>query len=451
MTNAVAIREISQQEQDKLSAIAEYVLASARKYGASDAEVGTSIDDGLSVTVRLGDVETLEYNRDKGVGVTVYFGQTKGSASTSDTSESSIDAAVKAACDIAKFTAEDDCAGLADKNLLAKDIPDLDLYHPWDVSTDDVIEIAKKCEKQAMAYDKRINNSEGATIGTYQAYSLYANSNGFMGSVKTTRHSLSCIVVASQNDEMQRDYEYTMARDAADLESAAWVAEGAAKNTLDRLAARRVKTDKVPVIFRADIASGLISRFIAAVSGGNLYRKSSFLLDQLGQQVFPEWMHIYEQPFILKALGSAAFDAEGVATKQKDFVKDGILQSYCLGSYSARKLGMQSTANAGGVHNLTVDSGDKNLEQLLKSMQRGLLVTEVMGQGVNIVTGDYSRGAAGFWVENGEVQFPVSEITIAGNLKDMFKNIIEVGNDVDIRGNIRVGSILLENMTVAGQ
>ncbi len=427
------------------------ILAEARAQGASAAEAGVSLETGLSVTARLGEVETIEYNRDKGLGVTVYFGGRKGSSSTSDFTPEAVREAVRAACGIAKYTAEDEYAGLADAALMARDIPDLDLCYPWDISAEQAIEMAIECEDAARGMDVRISNSEGGSVSSHQGYRVYGNSHGFIGAYPSTRHSLSCAVIGGEGEGMQRDYWFTVARDSAELEAAAEVGRRAAQRTLRRLDARRLPTCQVPVIFAAEIATSLLSHFTSAIRGGALYRKATFLLDHLGKQVFPAHIHIHEQPHLKRALGSTPFDNEGVATQARDIVRDGVLQGYILDSYAARKLGMQTTGNAGGVHNLVIDPGALDLAGMLRRMDKGLLVTELMGMGVNAVTGDYSRGAAGFWVENGEIQYPVEEITIAGNLRDMFMRIAEVGNDVEVRGGTRTGSILIEEMMIAGE
>jgi len=434
----------------QLEQAAEIALQQATKQGASAAEVGVSHSSGLSVTVRQGDVETLEHNNDKGLGVTVYFGQTKASASTSDLRPEAISDTVKAACGIAQHTQADEFAGLADASLMATSFPDLSLYHSWDVSAEQAIEIAMECEQAGFDVDSKINNSEGATVSSHQGGRIYANSHGFVGSSTSTRHSLSCTLIADDERGMQRDYWYDIARDAADLDSALAIGQRAARNTLRRLNARTIKTGTYPVIFAAEIAPSLFSQLISAIRGGALYRKSTFLLDHLGKQIFPEFIHIHEQPYLLKALGSAAYDGEGVATQTRNIVQEGVLQGYVLDSYSARKLNMTTTANSGGVHNLTIDSGDLDFAALLKEMGTGIVVTETMGMGVNIVTGDYSQGAAGFWVENGEIQYPIDEFTIASNLKDMFMGIQAIGNDVEKRGNTRTGSVWINEMTVAG-
>ena len=438
-------------EPAELEALVEQVLVEAKRLGASAAEAGVSLEAGLSVTVRLGEVETLEYHRDRGVGLTVYFGQRKGSASSSDFAPHALRETVRAACDIARYTSEDECAGLADAALMAKDIPDLDLCHPWAIDATRGIAIAQRCEAAARGADERITNSEGATLSSHQGLRVYGNSHGFVGGYPSSRHSLSCSVIAGRDDQMQRDYWYSVARRHEAMDDAELIGRVAAERTVRRLNGRKLSTRQVPVIFVAEIATGLFRSFTSAIRGSSLYRKSSFLLDQLGKPVFPDFMHIHEQPHLRGALGSSPFDSEGVATRERDLITDGILQGYVLDSYSARKLGMQTTGNAGGVHNLTVDSGARDFDGLLREMDTGLLVTELMGQGVNMVTGDYSRGAAGFWVENGQIQYPVEEITIAGNLKEMFKSIVAVGTDVERRGNIRTGSVLIERMTIAGE
>lgn len=437
---------------ETLKEMVAYTLEEAVRQGADTAEAGVSEGSGLSVNVRMGEVETLEYHRDRGLAVTIYMGQHKGSASSSDYSHKAIKEVVKAACDIARYTGEDDAHGLADKELMAHDVPDLDLYHPWALEVEQAIDLAKTCEDTARFADERITNSEGASVSSHQGLSVYGNTHGFLKGYPTTRHSISCSVIGSHEDHMERDYWYSVSRNAKELEAATSVGKRAAERTLRRLGGRRIKTQDVPVIFSADIASSLLGNFIAAISGGNLYRKSSFLLDHKGKKIFPDFVEIYEQPRLKRALGSSAFDGEGVATPEKRIlVEQGVLEAYVLSSYSARKLKMETTANAGGVRNLTITPGELDLKQMLNEMGTGLLVTEFMGQGVNIMTGDYSRGAAGFWIEHGEIQYPVHEITIAGNLKKMFTDIVAVGNDVEMRGNTRTGSIWLENMTIAGE
>ncbi|HEX2585217.1 MAG TPA: metalloprotease PmbA [Steroidobacteraceae bacterium] len=428
----------------------ELALNEAHRLGASEAEVGVSVDKGLSVTARMRDVETLEYHRDRGMGITVYRGKRKGSASTADLSAAAIRETVAKAYSIAGFTAEDPCAGLPDAEDLAKSIPDLDLNHPWDIEPDAARDLAINCEAAALAVDTRIANSEGATLSSHQGLRMFGNSLGFIAGYASTSHSLSCSVIGQQNGEMQRDYWYSAVRDYRDLESAESVGERAAKRTLERLNAQKLSTRVAPVMFVPELARGFIGHFLSAIRGGSQYRRSSFLLDAAGQQVFPSWFNCIERPHIPKALGSAPFDAEGVTTRDRTLVDQGVLTGYVLSTYSARKLGLKTTGNAGGVHNLIVKAGTDDFAAMLKKMDTGLVVTELMGSGVNGITGDYSRGAAGFWVEKGVIAYPVHEITIAGNLKDMYQHIVAIGNDVDERGGVRTGSILLESMTIAG-
>ncbi|OAM51464.1 metalloprotease PmbA [Methylovorus sp. MM2] len=434
---------------DELKDISTKVLALAKAAGASAAEADVSLGVGQNVSVRLGETETIEYNRDKGMSVTVYFGQQRGNASTSDLSPQALYDTVAAACNIAKYTAKDTFCGLADSALMAKDFPDLDLDHPWNLSVDQAIELAKECEAAARAVDTRINNSEGASVSTSQGIFAYANSHGFVGGYPSTRHGISCSVIAEEGESMQRDYWYSSARSSQDLDSPVMIGHKAGERTVRRLGSRPIKTAQVPVLFEAPLASGLISNLISAISGGSLYRKSSFLLDSLGKQVMSSNISIYEEPHLKRGLASSIFDNEGVATHARDLVKDGVLQGYMLSSYSARKLGMTTTGNAGGNHNLIISHGSEDFNGLLKMMGTGLLVTELLGHGLNMVTGDYSRGAAGFWVENGVIAYPVEEITIAGNLKDMLKQIVAVGSDVLVQGSKQTGSILIERMTVA--
>jgi len=433
-----------------LLALVELALEEARVLGASQAEAAVSMDVGLSVSVRLGEVETVEYQRDRGMGVTVYFGTRKGSASTADLSPAMLRETVAKACSIARFTAEDPCAGLADADTLATEIPDLDLAHPWDVTPERACEMALECEAAAMAVDARITNSEGAGVSTHRGVRAYGNSLGFLAAYPGTVHSLSCAVLGSSGEEMERDYWYSTARDWRALESAVSVGRASGERAVRRLGARQLGTMKVPVLFAPDVARGLVGHFVGAVRGGSQYRRASFLLDAAGQQVFPDWFSISERPHLPRALASAPFDHEGVATRDRELVTAGVLLGYVLGTYSARKLGLRTTGNAGGTHNLLVHGRGRDFAGMLALMDRGLLVTELMGQGVNGVTGDYSRGAAGFWVENGVIVHPVHEVTVAGNLRDIFRQIAEVGADVDARGGIRTGSILVEQMTVAG-
>lgn len=437
--------------QEDLKSIIERALEEARARGASQAEAAVSQDTGLSVGVRLGEVETLEHQRDRSMGITVYFGHRKGSASTADFSPDAVRATVAKACSIARFTAEDACSGLADAALMERAPLDLDLSHPWNVTADRAIEIAKSCEAAALEFDARINNSEGASLGTHQGLHVYGNTNGFLGGYPTTSHSLSCVVLAGSGEDMQRDYWYSSARDWHELEAAEAIGRESARRTIARLNPRRLSTRRAAVLFVPEIARGLIGHFTAAIRGSSQYRQSSFLLNSVGQRVFPAGFSIAERPHILKAVGSAPFDEEGVATLDRELIADGILTGYILSSYSARKLGLKTTGNAGGAHNLLVaPTLAGGMDAMLSRLGTGLLVTELMGQGINMVTGDYSRGAAGFWVENGVVQYPVAEITIAGNLRDMLLGIAAVGDDIDARGGTRVGSILLQDMTIAG-
>lgn len=445
-----AVEVVGPEAVPQLQAQVEQIIAEAKKQGASACEVAVSVEQGLSTTVRQREVETVEFNRDQGFGITLYVGQRKGSASTSASGEAAIRETVAAALAIAKHASEDECAGLADAALMARELPQLDLYHPWAISPEQAIEQALSCEAAAFAADKRIKNADGTTLNTHQGCRVYGNSHGFISGYANTRHSLSCVMIAEDGGQMQRDYWYDVNRQGELLDDAASIGLRAAQRSVSRLGARPVPTCEVPVLFSAELATGLFGNFLAAISGGNLYRKSSFLEDSLGQQLFPEWMKLDERPHIPRALGSAAFDGDGLATYAKSFVEGGELLSYVLGTYSGRKLGMPSTANAGGVHNLFVSHGEDDQQALIKRMGRGLLVTELMGQGLNMVTGDYSRGAGGYWVENGEIQFPVQEVTIAGNLRDMFKQIVAVGSDLELRSNIRTGSVLIERMTVAG-
>jgi PmbA protein len=437
--------------QADLQTLVELAIAEAKQLGASESEAAVSVDTGLSVTARLGEVETLEYQRDRGMGITVYRGKRKGSASTADLSAKAIRETVAKAFSIAGFTAEDECSGLPDPDTVARDIPDLDLNHPWDIEPDAARDMAVACEAAALSFDKRITNSEGATLSSHRGLRVFGNSLGFVGGYPSTVHSLSCVVVAQQKGEMQRDYWYSSVRDWRELENGDHIGRTAAQRALRRLDARKPSTTTAPVLYVPELARGVIGHFLGAIRGGSQYRRSSFLLDAAGQQVFPAWMQMSERPHIRKALGSAPFDSEGCATRDRELIADGVLDGYILSTYSARRLGLKTTGNAGGVHNLIVKSGDDSFDALIKKMNRGLVVTELMGQGVNNVTGDYSRGAAGFWVENGAIAYPVHEITIAGNLKEMLRQIVAVGNDVDARGGVRTGSILIERMTIAGE
>jgi PmbA protein len=438
--------------ESDLESIIERALQEARSRGASQAEAAVSQDTGLSVGVRLGEVETLEHQRDRSMGITVYFGQRKGSASTADFSPEAVDATVAKACSIARFTAEDASSGLADAELMARAPQDLDLSHPWNVTADRAIEIAKSCEAAALGFDSRINNSEGASVGTHQGLHVYGNTHGFVGGYPTTSHTVSCVVLAGTGEDMQRDYWYTSSRDWHELQDPEAVGRESARRTIARLGPRKISTRRAPVLFVPELARGLIGHFVAAIRGSSQYRQASFLLNSAGQQVFPANFSIAERPHLPKAMASAPFDDEGVATRDRELVTAGVLTGYILSSYSARKLGLQTTGNAGGSHNLIVaPTLTGGVPALLSRLGTGLLLTELMGQGVNTVTGDYSRGAAGFWVENGEIQFPVAEVTIAGNLRSMFLGLSEVGDDIDARGGVRVGSILVREMTIAGE
>lgn len=434
----------------QLENIADNVLKKAKAKGATSAEVSLSSSSGISTSVRLGKVDNLEYHSDKVLGITVYNGKHKGNVGISDLTEDSINSAIDAALKIAKYTEADPCNGLADPSLLAENIKDLQLNYPQNISSEKAIEIAKECEQYALDYDKRVTNSDGASFSESSKYSVYANSNGFFGAYPSTSFSTSCVVVATDKNEMQRDYDYSVARDYNNLLDIKTIGTNAASNTIKRLGAKKIKTCNVPVIFSSKLASGLIGSFMSAISGGSLYRNTSFLIDSIGKKVFPEFINIHEDPFELGGLGSACFDSEGVATQKKYFIEQGKVKSYVLGSYSARKLGLQSTGNAGGVHNLKVSNSNSDLDSLVKKMDKGLIVTELMGHGINLVTGDYSRGAFGFWVENGKIQYPVQEITIAGNLKEIFLNIVDISNDVETRSNIQTGSILVSDMKIAG-
>ena len=444
------VERIGPQALPALQEQVEAILAEARRQGASACEVAVSAGQGLSTTVRQGEVETVEFNRDQGFGITLYVGQRKGSASTSATGSEAIRETVAAALAIAKHTSEDECAGLADAALMARELPELDLYHPWSITPEQAVEQALACEAAAFAADQRIKNADGTSLNTHQGCRVYGNSHGFVGGYASTRHSLSCVMIAEGEGQMQRDYWYDVNRQGELLADAKGIGLRAAERAVSRLGARPVPTCEVPVLFAAELAGGLFSHLLAAISGGNLYRQSSFLEGALGQRLFPEWLTLDERPHLPRALGSATFDGDGLATYAKPFVEKGELVSYVLGTYSGRKLGLPSTANSGGVHNLFVTHGDEDQQALIRRMGRGLLVTELMGQGLNLVTGDYSRGAAGFWVENGEIQFPVQEVTIAGNLRDMFRQVVAVGRDLERRGNICTGSVLIEKMTVAG-
>ena len=432
-----------------LANLAEDVIRRCRAAGASEAEVGASIDTGLNVNVRLGEVETIEHTRDRSFGVTVYFGKRKGSASTADLQPDSIGKTIEQACAIARYTEEDPCTGLADPVRLAREFPELDLWHPWALAPQEAIRLGLEIEDAGRAI-AGIANSEGASVQAGESLSVYATSQGFVGTERGTRHMLSCALIAEDAAGMQRDYWYESVRAAGDFPAAASIGRKAAERTLARLGARQLGTRQCPVLFVPEVARGLIGHLVSAVSGGALYRKASFLLDHAGKKILPDFVEIVERPHLLRGQASSAFDSEGVATTDSDLVRGGVLQRYVLGSYSARKLGLESTGNAGGIHNLIVTTGNDDFKTMLKKLDTGLVVTEVMGQGVSIITGDYSRGASGFWVENGEIVYPVEEITIAANLREMFAGIAAIGADVDPRSHILTGSILVDRMTLAG-
>jgi PmbA protein len=448
------INQGQKKNEEALSHLMDDVLNRARKQGATDAAVAVNHDQGFGVDVRMGAVETVAFSEEKGVSVAVYIGHKKGSATSSDTSPAALDAMVHAAYEIAKVSAEDPCSGLPDSNLISLDYPQLDLWHPWTITPEEAAEQAQTCEAHARQLDKRIHNSDGVNFSTYNFCHGFANTRGFLGVVESSRHSMSCSLLAQdgagRDGVMQRDYAYTTSRHPGGLMPINDLAALAVQRTTDRLSPKQIQTQKTPVLFSSRVSSSLVSSLIQAISGASLYRKNSFLLDSLGHTIFPNNINIYEAPHLLGALGSTPFDGEGIITRNNHFIKDGILKQYVLNSYSARKLGLQTTANCGGVSNLTVDATAGDLPELLKIMDRGLLVTELMGQGVNGITGDYSRGASGYWVEQGKIQYPVDEVTIAGNLKDMFLNILAVGSDINPSKATRCGSILIEEMTVAG-
>jgi PmbA protein len=437
-------------DQARLEGIVQLMLDEAKALGAHQAEAAASHDIGLSVTARLGDVESLEYTNDRGVGITVYRDGRKGNASTSDFSTAALRETVAKAVSFASFTEADENAGLADADRMAAEIVNLDLSHPWHIEAEDAIRIAIECEAVARGSDERITNSEGASVSSSCSARAYGNSHGFLASYPRTSHSISCVMVGSSNDDMQRDFHYSTARDAADLEDVESIGRKAAARTVARLGARKLETTTAPVLFAPDVARGFIGHAVAAMAGGAQYRRSSFLLDAAGEQIFSDFVQIQERPHIPKAMASMPFDGEGVATVDRDLVVNGVLQGYILSSYSARRLGLETTGNAGGPHNLLVPGNATDMQSLIESLDRGLLVQELIGQGVNPVTGDYSRGAAGFWIEDGQIAFPVHEVTIAGNLRNLYLGITAIGNDQDLRGGIRCGSVLVEEMAIAG-
>ena len=451
MTTDLAKSDSTTVQTDRLSELARELLRRCAEKGATQAEVSLNEDAGLAVNVRKGEVETVERTRDRGIGLTVYFGQRKGSASTADLQADSLQATVDQACAIARFTEADPAAGLADPERMARDFPDLDLWHPWALDADQAIALALKAESAGMQSDSRISNSDGASANSGESVVVYANSHGFVGAERHTRHSLSCSLIAGSGDNMQREYWYSSALAASDLESAASIGVRAAERALARMNPRPIVTGEYPVLFAPEMARSIIGHLLGAVSGSALYRRASFLLDHAGRKILPDWLSLTEMPHLRRGFRSANFDAEGVATREQDLVRDGVLSRYVLGSYSARKLGLSSTGNAGGIHNLTATANADGFEAMRRDMGRGLIVTELMGQGVNTITGDYSRGAAGFWVEGGEIVHPVDEVTIAGNLKDMFLAIESLGADVDHRSHVLLGSMLIGRMMVAGE
>ena len=448
--NAITLSHHMPTEETRLRGIVQDILERAKAKGATEAEVEVGQQQGFSVSVRMGEVEHIEFNRDKSVDITVYKGKRTGSASTTDISDQALQDTVEAACRIASFTNEDNCAGLAEPQYLAKECPSLDLYYPWNITPQEAEKMAISCEARAMAFDKRITNSDGVDVYTSEGVFVYGNSHGFVGGYPSSRHGLNCVLVAEQAGEKERDYDYTSARDPRDLTATDNVGLRAAKRTIAKLGARKIKTQKAPVIFEAPVASSLLKYFLSAISGGNQYRKSSFLLDHVGKVVFPAQINIFEDPFLKKGFGSAPFDNDGVACSKKHFIENGVLTRYLVSTYSARKLGLSPTGNAGGVHNLQITHTDDDLASLLKKMDTGFLVTELMGNGISIVTGDYSQGASGFWVEKGVIQYPVSGVSIAGNLRDMFAGLVCVAGDIDRRRNVLTGSILLDELMVAG-
>jgi PmbA protein len=435
---------------NNIDARLDELLTYAKKMGATAAEVDINIETGYSATARMGEAETLEYNHDNDVSIAVYAGQKTGVVSTSDLRPEALHQAVDAALRIAKYTQDDPAAGLADKELLAKQVPQLEIDFPWALSAPEAMRLAAECDTLGLDYSAKIINSDGATVSSHRSLSAYANSNGFCQHYHSTRHNISSVLVGQDGQDMQRDYYYYTASDANDLPGIKQVALLAAERTVQRLNPRQISTGQVPVLFAPEVARGLLGHVLSAIHGGALYKKASFLLDKLETQIFPSWFSLEEQPHLPKGLGSSAFDANGLLTYDKFFVEEGILKNYALGIYSARKLKMQSTANAGGVHNIIATTGDKDFAAMLKELDTGILVTEIVGPGVNTVTGDYSRGASGFWVEKGEIQYPFDEVTIAGNLGDIYRNIRCMGNDVDQRGKVRCGSILVDGLMVAG-
>ncbi|TKI06888.1 metalloprotease PmbA [Martelella alba] len=443
------VTEVAEQRNLLENAVA-HALELA-KAGSDAAEVAVTKTTGIGVSTRYGEVENVEFNSDGALGITVYHQQRKGSASSTDLSPDAIARTVNAALDIARYTSPDPFAGPADKALLAFDAPDLDLFHPADLDAERGVQLAAQAEKAALALDKRIVNTEGGNFNSHYSIKVYGNSHGMLAGYNSSRHSLSCSVIAESGGRMERNYAYTLSRVFEDLRCAQWVGEESARRALAHLNPRKLATMQAPVLFTAETATGLFGHLVAAISGGNVYRKSTFLLNDLGKGILPDWLTIEEHPHLPRGLASAPFDSEGVRTERRAIVQDGVLKTWLLGSYAARKLGMKSTGHAGGIHNWRIAGRGLDFAGMLKEMDRGLVVTELMGQGVSAITGDYSRGAAGFWVENGEIQYPVSEITIAGNLRDMLRNVVTIGDDIETRSNIQCGSVLLPQMRIAGQ
>lgn len=443
------ITQVAEQRKTLENAVAQALELA--KVGADAAEVAVTKTTGISISTRFGEVENVEFNSDGALGITVYHQQRKGSASSTDLSPDAIARTVQAALDIARYTSPDPFAGPVDKELLAFDAPDLDLFHPAELDAERGIELAARAEQASLQFDPRITNTEGGSFNSHYGIKVFGNSHGMLQSYSSSRHSLSSCVIAEHEGDMERDYAYTIARDINELKTPEWVGEECARRTLSRLAPRRLPTMEAPIMFAAEVATGLFGHLVGAISGSSVYRKSTFLLDSLGKQILPEWLTINEQPHLLKGMASTPFDSEGVRTVERNIVENGVLQTWLMTSYSARKLGMQSTGHAGGIHNWRIAGQGLGFEDMLKKMGTGFLVTELMGQGVSGVTGDYSRGAAGFWVENGEIQYPVSEVTIAGNLKDMWSNLVTMGDDIELRSNIQCGSALLEAMKIAGE
>ena len=438
-------------KENKLKELTDIVVKHAKKCGADASEVSASYSTGISASVRMKSIESLEFNQNQGFGITVYFGKKKGTATSSDVSENMLKQTVEAACNIAKYTQEDIYNGLAESNEMATFFPNLNLYHPWNIDAKQAIDIALNCEEAGFQQHKNITNSEGASVSTHQGCSIYRNSHGFIGKNTSSMHNISCALVGKNENDMQRDYWYSISRDPLMLENPKLIGQKAAQRTIDRLNAKKIKTGSTPIVLQANLASGFIGHFLAAINGGALYRDASFLKNSLGKKVFPDWIQIQEDPYIPMGLASCSFDSDGLQTRKKSFIENGVVSNYLLGTYSARRLNMKSTANSGGVSNVIVDNNAGELDEILSYMDKGFLITEFIGSSLNLVTGDYSRGACGFWIENGKIAYPVSEVTVAGNLKDMFNGIVKIGNDYDDRYSIKSGSILIDNVMIAGE